>query len=108
MDLQLNSIRKNKKEVRVVPNRQQRRKLSKKVKAKLTPEEYQDYKKWVLDETVKAEVDRRVKEMFESLMNDIIQSMKEHRISEERIKKIVDRVLEIGEERRKNEARVSK
>jgi DNA-binding transcriptional regulator YhcF (GntR family) len=88
-------------------NRQQRRKLNKKVKTKLTPEEYQDYKNWVLDETVKAEVDRRVKEMFESLMNDIIQSMKEHKISEARIGKIVDRVLEIGEERRKNEARVS-
>lgn len=90
-----------------MPNRQQRRKVDKKARAKLTPEQYQDYKKWALDETIKTEVDRRVKEMFESLMNDIIQSMKEHRISEERIEKIVDRVLEIGEERRKNESRVS-
>lgn len=90
-----------------MPNREQRRKIDKKAKSKLTPEQYQDYKKWALDETIKTEVDRRVKEMFESLINDIIQAMKEHRISEERIGKIVDRVLEIGKERRRNETRVS-
>lgn len=90
-----------------MPNREQRRKIDRKAKSKLTQEQYQDYKKWALDETIKVEVDRRVKEMFESLINDIIQAMKEHRISQERIGKIVDRVLEIGKERRKNEARVS-
>jgi hypothetical protein len=86
-------------------NRKQRRNVEKKVRTKMTDSQYLEYKVWVLEETINIEIERRVKLIWDGIINDIMVSMKEHRISEERIGKIVSRVVELGQDRDISNAR---
>lgn len=79
-------------------NRATRRKLDKKVKKQLSNEQYDDLKKDSIGATIEMEVDRQVKSIFDVIMANTVQAMKENRISDDRITKILARVVELGKE----------
>lgn len=88
-------------------NRQQRRSTSKEAKKKLSNEQFKAFKDMANEKVISMETDRRVTETFNKFTKDLIVAMREHRISEDRIFKVVKRTLEIGKERQANEKRIS-
>lgn len=77
-------------------NRAERRKVDKKMKRQLTREQYEELKQDSVNATISLEVDRQVKNMFDVIMKNIVQAMRENRISDERLAKIMSRVVELS------------
>lgn len=75
-------------------NRQQRRKLNKETKTKLTDKQYKDFMQQANEETIKLEVNKKLDRIWTEIEKYLIESMRENRISEERIAKILAGVLE--------------
>lgn len=84
-------------------NRQQKRKMFKEARSKLTDEQFERYKNMAVNETINFEVERRVSDIWRKMSGELINIMRTNRISEERIKKIVSEFAEEMEKQFKNE-----